>query len=242
MGDTSAPDPGVAALEALDQVTVDGLNGNELSGTNRMNSSINLDAIAEVKVLLNTYKAEFGHSGGANIQVVSKSGGSDYRGSAYYYGRRDAWNATPWENARAGIAKPKYHIDTPGFNLGGPVRIRLVGSVNERSCSSSTPSRRAGQPGPLICAACRPRSSGREFLADLRRERPADLHQGSLSTAACARPPAAPGFAGNIIPSNRLVRTAGADRHDAAAERARQSRTTTTRPGDRPEPALQQSG
>ncbi len=42
------------------QVTVDGLNGNELSGTNRMNSSINLDAIAEVKVLLNTYKAEFG--------------------------------------------------------------------------------------------------------------------------------------------------------------------------------------
>jgi hypothetical protein len=58
------------------QVTVDGLNGNELSGTSRMNSSINLDAIAEVKVLLNTYKAEFGHSAGANIQIVSKSGSS----------------------------------------------------------------------------------------------------------------------------------------------------------------------
>src|SRR5262249_26958394 len=41
------------------QITVDGLNGNELSGTKRMNSSINLDAIAEVKVLLNIYKAEF---------------------------------------------------------------------------------------------------------------------------------------------------------------------------------------
>src|SRR6188472_1451032 len=65
------------------QVTVDGLNGNELSGTNRMNSSINLDAIAEVKVLLNSYKAEFGHTGGANIQVVSKSGSADYHGSAY---------------------------------------------------------------------------------------------------------------------------------------------------------------
>ena len=59
------------------QVTVDGLNGNELSGTNRMNSSINLDAIAEVKVLLNTYKAEFGHSAGANIEIVSKSGSND---------------------------------------------------------------------------------------------------------------------------------------------------------------------
>ena len=105
------------------QVTVDGLNGNELSGTNRMNSSINLDAIAEVKVLLNTYKAEFGHSGGANIEIVSKSGSANYTGSAYWYGKRDRWNATPWENNRAGLAKPKLHVDTPGFNLGGPVRI-----------------------------------------------------------------------------------------------------------------------
>src|SRR6266536_1993383 len=107
------------------QVTVDGLNGNELSGASRMNSSINLDAIAEVKVLLNTYKAEFGHSGGANIQVVSKSGSSSYRGSAYYYARREAWNANPWENNRAGVEKPKYHIDTPGFNLGGPLPKQL---------------------------------------------------------------------------------------------------------------------
>ena len=53
------------------QVTVDGLNGNELSGTNRMNSSINLDAMAEVKVLLNSYKAEFGHTAGANIEIVT---------------------------------------------------------------------------------------------------------------------------------------------------------------------------
>jgi len=109
------------------QVTVDGLNGNELSGTNRMNSSINLDAIAEVKVLLNTYKAEFGHSAGANIEIVSKSGSQQYHGSGYWYGRRDAWNATPWENERAGLPKPKLKIDTPGFNLGGPVKIPGLG-------------------------------------------------------------------------------------------------------------------
>src|SRR5262249_20142062 len=88
------------------QVTVDGLNGNELSGTNRMNSTINLDAIAEVKVLLNTYRAEFGHSGGANIEVVSKSGSSAYRGSAYWYGKRDAWNANAWENNRRACRSP----------------------------------------------------------------------------------------------------------------------------------------
>src|SRR3954451_18667466 len=114
------------------QVTVDGLNGNELSGTNRMNSSINLDAIAEVKVLLNTYKAEFGHSAGANIEIVSKSGSQNYHGSGYWYGRRDAWNATPWENERAGIAKPKQKIDTPGFSLGGPVKIPWLDKGNDK--------------------------------------------------------------------------------------------------------------
>src|SRR5262245_4455812 len=105
------------------QVTVDGLNGNELSGTNRMNSSINLDAIAEVKVLLNSYKAEFGHTAGANIEIVTKSGSADYHGSGYWYGRRDGWNATPWENSRLGLPKPKQRYDTPGFNIGGPVKI-----------------------------------------------------------------------------------------------------------------------
>jgi carboxypeptidase family protein/TonB-dependent receptor-like protein len=125
MGDSFGSQlPNIAGQRrAWNQVTVDGLNGNELSGTGRMNSSINLDAIAEVKVLLNTYKAEFGHSAGANIEIVSKSGSSVYHGSGYWYGRRDAWNASPWENNRTGLPRPKLKIDTPGFNLGGPVRI-----------------------------------------------------------------------------------------------------------------------
>src|SRR5438552_10197385 len=114
------------------QVTVDGLNGNELSGTNRMNSNINLDAIAEVKVLLNTCEAEFGHSAGANIEIVSKSGSQNYHGSGYWYGRRDAWAAIPWENERAGTPKPKLKIDTPGFNLAGPVKIPGLGNSGDK--------------------------------------------------------------------------------------------------------------
>ena len=91
---------------AWNQVTVDGLNGNELSGTSRFSSAINLDAIAEVKVLLNTYKAEFGRTGGANIEIVSKSGGTNYRGSAYWYGRRDKWNS----NSVGG--QPRQHAES----------------------------------------------------------------------------------------------------------------------------------
>src|SRR6266496_649120 len=192
------------------QVTVDGLNGNELSGTNRMNSSINLDAIAEVKVLLNTYKAEFGHSGGANIQIVSESGSSTYQGSAYWYGKRDAWNANAWENNKAGLPKPKLHIDTPGFNLGGPVRIPGLYDAKDNARKLfffySFEAPQVQKPGPI-----------RLYRMPTALERQGDFSQtfdanGRLmfikdpsSSGACSVTTGGPGcFQGNIIPVNRI--------------------------------------
>src|SRR6266540_2392315 len=187
------------------QVTVDGLNGNELSGTGKMNSSINLDAIAEVKVLLNTYKAEFGHSAGANIEIVSKSGSQNFHGSGYWYGRRDAWNATPWENERAGLPKPKQKIDTPGFNIGGPVK--LPGASDKKLFffySMEAP--QVQKPGQV-----------RLYRMPTALERKGDFSQtfdangrlmfikDPLSTAACNVTTGGAGcFPGNVIPSNRL--------------------------------------
>ena len=195
------------------QVTVDGLNGNELSGTNRMNSSINLDAIAEVKVLLNTYKAEFGHSGGANIEIVSKSGGASYTGSAYWYGKRDGWNATPWENNRAGLAKPKLHVDTPGVNLGGPLKIPGLwdqGAEKKLFFFYSFEGPQVQRPGPV-----------RLYRMPTALERQGDFSQTAdangrlinikdpLSTAACNVTSGGAGcFPGNRIPAERLDRNA----------------------------------
>jgi len=191
------------------QVTVDGLNGNELSGTNRMNSSINLDAIAEVKVLLNTYKAEFGHSAGANIEIVSKSGSRDYHGSGYWYGRRDAWNATPWENERAGLPKPRLKIDTPGFNFGGPVKIPGLGdgaSETKLFFFYSMEAPQVQKPGQV-----------RLYRMPTALERRGDFSQtldangrlifikDPLSSGACNAATGGPGcFPNNVIPSNRL--------------------------------------
>jgi hypothetical protein len=188
-------------------VSVDGLLGNEASGSNRMSSAINLDAIEEVKVLLNTYKAEFGRSGGANIQIVSKSGGAQYRGSSYYYARRDAWNATRWENNRSDVEKPEYKFDTYGFNLGGPVPG--MGSQDDKKLfffySLEAP-RGQRPPGPI-----------RRYRLPTELERRGDFsqsrdQQGRLifikdpqSTAACNILTGGPGcFPGNIVPTNRI--------------------------------------
>ncbi len=102
-------------------VMVDGVLGNEIGQANRMAQQINLDAVAEIKVLLNTYRAEYGRTGGAQVQIISKSGGSEYLGSAYYYGRHERYNANNYFNNRSNRAKPPYRFNTYGFNLGGPM-------------------------------------------------------------------------------------------------------------------------
>ena len=82
-------------------VIVDGVVANEVGASSLMAQQINLDAIAEVRVLLNSYRAEYGRAGGGQVQIVSKSGTSNYHGNLYYYGRNEALNATDFFVNRA---------------------------------------------------------------------------------------------------------------------------------------------
>ncbi len=103
-------------------VMVDGVLGNEIGQANRMAQQINLDAVAEIKVLLNTYRAEYGRTGGAQVQIVSKAGSSKYAGGLYYYGRHEKLNANNFFNNLAHLPKAPYRFNTYGFNLGGPLQ------------------------------------------------------------------------------------------------------------------------
>jgi hypothetical protein len=171
--------------------TVDGLNGNELSGTSRVASAVSLDAIDEVKILLNTYKAEYGRSGGANIQVVTKSGGSDYHGSGYWYGRRTGWNANSWENNLAGRDRPRYHFNTYGASLGGPMPFQ--GSDKKVFFFYSLEALRVENPGPL-----------RFFSLPTALERQGDFSQSGVTIR---DPLTGQPFPGNRIPANRINRS-----------------------------------
>jgi hypothetical protein len=135
-----------------------------------------MDAIAEVKVLTSGYRAEFGRTGGANIQIVTKSGSSDYQGNLFYYGRRDKFNANTWENNRRGLPRAEYVQNTTASTSAGPSRSRASTTRGTtRSCSSSTPSRtRTCRPRPAapLPDAHRPRA-GRQLLADAGLERAA---------------------------------------------------------------------
>src|SRR5918994_2432159 len=117
---TSVPNVGGARRDWSNVIT-DGVVSNEVGNSGLMAQQINLDAIAEVRVLLNTYRAEYGRAGGGQVQIVSKGGSSQYRGNLYYYGRHEALNATNFFVNRASAEKPRYRFNTPGANLGGPV-------------------------------------------------------------------------------------------------------------------------
>ena len=133
---------------------IDGVLGNEIGQANRLAQEINLDSIAEIKILLNTYRAEYGRTGGGQVQIISKSGGSQYAGNLYYYGRHEKLNANNFFNNRANRAAPRYRFNTYGANLGGPVPAT-------RSSSSSTRWRRPMSDEPGLCVWTMPTDAER---------------------------------------------------------------------------------
>jgi hypothetical protein len=103
-------------------LTVDGISGNTARGSNAQ-SPINLDAIQEVKVQMNSYPAEVGPSASGSIQIVTKSGARAYHGGLYYYSRNEDFNANNFINNRQGVARQRYRYNTAGEDLSGPIYI-----------------------------------------------------------------------------------------------------------------------
>ena len=80
-----------------------------------------VDAIREFETLTSTYDAAFGRSGGAQVNVVLKSGTNELHGSVYEFHRNGALDAKNFF-APANERAPKYIRNQFGFSLGGPLR------------------------------------------------------------------------------------------------------------------------
>lgn len=108
-------------------MNMDGISATPRSGAN-LDTPLNMDAISEVKVLQNSYQAEYGKGAGSIINVLSKSGGRSFHGSVYDYLRNEAFNARNWfdfeqRDLVTGTMpkKNRYRYETFGYNVGGPV-------------------------------------------------------------------------------------------------------------------------
>jgi len=99
-------------------VTIDGVDAID-NTINGVRVTIPQDAVQEFILLKSGYGAEFGRSSGAAINVVSKSGASQFQGDVFGLLRTRHLSAT---NAFAGEPDPGDTNTQAGFTLGGPLK------------------------------------------------------------------------------------------------------------------------
>jgi hypothetical protein len=101
-------------------VMMDGISTMD-TGSNAILLQMNVESIAEVKVLVSNYQAEFGRSSGLQISAVTKSGTNRFHGSAYGVARNDSWNSNSKTNILNGDPKVKLDEKDLGYSIGGPI-------------------------------------------------------------------------------------------------------------------------
>lgn len=120
-------------------LTIDGTTNVDTGSNGTQHIALSLDNIAEFKLLTSNYQAEYGRSGGGAIQIVTKSGTSEFHGTGYYFHRHEQFNANSFfNNANGRIGDPVngiernprnfYRYNQQGYNIGGPVWLPKVGS------------------------------------------------------------------------------------------------------------------
>ena len=97
-----------------------------LNGGNNVDEMTNVngpfpfpDALQEFSVQTSNYNAEYGQSAGGVVNIVTKSGGSQFHGSAFYFLRNGYFNARPYFATVA----DNLHRHQFGGTIGGPVII-----------------------------------------------------------------------------------------------------------------------
>jgi len=101
-------------------IMMDGISAMD-TGNNGQMLSLNVESIAEVKVLTQGYQAEFGRSSGLQITAVTKSGTNRFRGSGYDLLTDSDWNTNRKLNELNKDPKAKSDSKTLGYSIGGPV-------------------------------------------------------------------------------------------------------------------------
>src|SRR5688572_3895049 len=98
-------------------VTVDG-GFNLQSGSNASQvNNVGIDYIQEVKIQTSNFSAEYGRNSGAQVSLVTRSGGNDFHGSAFEFIRNDKLDARSF----FAPIRPTLRFNNFGYSIGGPI-------------------------------------------------------------------------------------------------------------------------
>src|SRR5439155_14298743 len=99
---------------------IDGISAMD-TGSNALVLNPPVDQIAEIKVITQSFQAEYGRSTGFQVSAVTKSGTNRFRGSFYDYERHSRWNSNSWTNKKNNVAKTLSDERDLGYTIGGPI-------------------------------------------------------------------------------------------------------------------------
>ncbi len=79
------------------------------------------EAVEEFKVQQTNFSAEYGFSGASVVNMITRSGGNSFHGSAYDFIRNQMTDANDWFSNAAGQPIPPVHRNNYGGTIGGPI-------------------------------------------------------------------------------------------------------------------------
>ncbi|HEY6613366.1 MAG TPA: carboxypeptidase regulatory-like domain-containing protein, partial [Vicinamibacterales bacterium] len=79
------------------------------------------DAIQEIRIQTHNFSAEYGHTAGGQISIVTKSGTNTFHGTAWEFHRNSALNTRSYFLKAAGSRKPEQKQHQAGASAGGAV-------------------------------------------------------------------------------------------------------------------------
>ena len=213
-------------------LTVDGGFNLDSGSNNSQINNVGIDFIQEVKIQTSNFSAEYGRTSGASINVVTRSGGNKFHGSAFEFLRNDRLDANNFFNNARGrftddpnakapdvkvasgdgrigkevVRRPPLRYNNYGFSFGGPIikdKFFFFGGMEWKSIRRFTGSSQQTLP------------TRAERLGDFSfRLRGTDGIVGTaddgfirdpLRTGTCSATNRAACFPGNIIPANRIT-------------------------------------
>ena len=104
------------------------LDGIEVMDYDAMTYSFSpsVDALSEFKVQTSTYSAEYGGAPGGQVNMLTKGGSNNYRGTVWEFIRNDQLTQSYDAIAGKSITSPRLNRNQFGANIGGPILIPKI--------------------------------------------------------------------------------------------------------------------
>jgi len=113
--------------------TIDGVYNMTSTSLININITPAIDSISEMRVLKDSYTAEYGYAGSGQILIQTKRGSTSFHGTGYGYFRNNALGvARPYSISGIPATSSSLHFNIYGFTLGGPVFIPKVYNTDRK--------------------------------------------------------------------------------------------------------------